>query len=75
MRSGMPTREDFSNRTIVIALAQQVDAARALEGGSWFQIAIIALAAMNLAAAIIMFCNILYDTWTVRKWNYESNRQ
>ncbi len=52
-----------------------MNAAWALVGGSWFQIAIIALAAMNLAAGIDMIGIILYDAWTVRKWIFETNRR
>jgi hypothetical protein len=75
MRSGMPTGDDFPNTTNITALAQQMNAAWALVRGSWFQIAIIALAAMNLAAAIDMIGIILYDAWTVRKWIFETNRR
>ncbi len=75
MRSDIPTGDDFSNTPNITTLAQQMNAAWALVGGSWFQIAIIALAAMNLAAGIDMIGIILYDAWTVRKWIFETNRR
>ncbi len=52
-----------------------MNAAWALVGGSCFQIAIIALAALNLAVGIDMIGIILYDAWTVRKWIFETNRR
>lgn len=70
MRSRAFTEKDFSMKTYVIALAQQMDAARTLEGRLRFQIAIIVLTATNLAAAVLMNGNILYDAWTMRQRDF-----
>lgn len=63
MRSNEESFSATNNNNI---LAQQVNSAQLLEGGPRFRTAIIALAAINLAAAIMVMGNILYDTWAVR---------
>ena len=65
----------FSSSANSTYQAQQVVDALTLEGGSQFQIAIIALAAVNMASAIAMIGNILYDAWTVRHWDFETKRE
>ena len=72
---GFWLRDDFSPVSHRISLAQQLSDASTLEGGPKFRIAIIALAATNMAAAIFMIGNILYDAWTMRHWDFETRRQ
>lgn len=65
----------FSSDTNSTTQAQQIIAALDLEGGPQFQIAVLALAAINLASALAMMGNILYDAWTVRHWDFETKRE
>ena len=58
-----------------INTADTANGAWILEGGKQFRTAIFVLAAVNLAAAVIMVANILYDAWTVRKWDFETRKQ
>ena len=51
------------------------DSAWILIGGKTFKTAIFVLTAVNLAAAVIMIANILYDAWTVRSWDFETRKQ
>ena len=55
--------------------ADTIDGAWLLQGGKGFRTAIFVLAAINLTAAVIMIGNILYDAWTVRKWDFETRRR
>ena len=55
--------------------ANTINGAWILQGGRQFRTAIIIIAAINLAAAIIMIGNILFDAWTVRKWDFETKMQ
>lgn len=62
-------RHDSSNT------ANTGDGAWILLGEKAFKTAIFVLAAVNLAAAVIMIANILYDAWTVRNWDFETRKQ
>ena len=55
--------------------ADTINGAWLLQGGKQFKTAIIVLAAVNMAAAIAMIGNILFDAWTVRKWDFETKMQ
>lgn len=55
--------------------ANTIDGAWILQGGKEFRMAVIVLAAVNLAAAIAMIGNILFDAWTARKWDFETKMQ
>lgn len=55
--------------------ADTINGAWVLQGGKQFKTAIFVLAAINLAAAVTMIGNILYDAWTVREWDFETKRQ
>ena len=55
--------------------ADTINGAWILQGGKGFKTAVIILAAINMAAAIAMIGNILYDAWTMRKWDFETKMQ
>ena len=55
--------------------ADTINGAWILQGGEQFKTAVIILAAINMAAAIAMIGNILFDAWTVRKWDFETKTQ
>ena len=55
--------------------ANTINGAWILQGGRQFRTAIIVIAAINLAAAILMIGNILFDAWTMRKWDFETKMQ
>ncbi|KAL8789546.1 MAG: hypothetical protein Q9195_006773 [Heterodermia aff. obscurata] len=55
--------------------ADTINGAWILQGGKDFRMALIILAAINMAAAIVMIGNILFDAWTVRKWDFETKLQ
>ena len=71
----MPTGDGLPSTTNGATETQQVSNAWTLEGGPQFRIAIIALAAVNMAAAMAMMGNILYDAWTVRHWDFETKKE
>lgn len=71
--SGHPS--SFGDRPDSSNTASTGDGAWILLGGKSFKIAILVLAAVNLAAAVIMMANILYDAWTVRNWDFETRKQ
>ena len=73
--SGMPMGDGFSSTANATIVAQQLIDALTLEGGSQFLIAMIALSAVNMASALAMIGNILYDAWTVRHWDFETKRE
>lgn len=55
--------------------ANTINGAWVLQGGRTFRTTIIVLATINLAAAIAMIANILFDAWTVRRWDFETKKQ
>lgn len=55
--------------------ADTINGAWVLQGGRTFRTAIIVLAIINLAAAVAMIANILFDAWTVRRWDFETKKQ
>lgn len=55
--------------------ADTINGAWVLQGGRTFRTAIVVLAIINLAAAIAMIANILYDAWTIRRWDFETKKQ
>ena len=65
----------FGDRQNNSNIANTDDGAWILLGGKAFRNAIFVLAAVNLAAAVIMIANILYDAWTVRNWDFETRKQ
>lgn len=71
----LSTDDGFAVTTNGGSQAQQVSDAWVLEGGPQFRVAIITLAAINMAAALFMIGNILYDAWIVRHWDFETKRQ
>ena len=55
--------------------ADTINGAWILQGGMQFKTALIVLAAVNTVAAIAMIGNILFDAWTMRKWDFETKAQ
>lgn len=39
-------------------------------GGKRFDLAILIIAALNIAAAVLMVCGIMYDSWLNREWDF-----
>lgn len=39
-------------------------------GGQRFDLAILSIAALNIAAAVLMVCGIMYDSWLNREWDF-----
>lgn len=39
-------------------------------GGQRFDLAILIIAALNIAAAILMVCGIMYYSWLNREWDF-----
>lgn len=39
-------------------------------GGQRFDLAILILAALNISAAALMVCGIMYDSWLNREWDF-----
>lgn len=73
--NGSSTHDGFSRVSDQASVPQQVNDAWILEGGHDFRVFVIVLAAVNMASAILMIGNILYDAWTVRYWDFETKRQ
>ena len=73
--NGMPMGDGSSSTANATIVAQQLMDALTLEGGSQFLTAIIALSMVNMASALAMIGNILYDAWTVRRWDFETKRE
>ena len=72
---GMPIGDGSATTANATIMAQQLMDALTLEGRSQFLIAIIALSGINMASALAMIGNILYDAWTVRHWDFETKRE
>lgn len=39
-------------------------------GGQRFDLAILIIAVLNIAAAVLMVCGIMYDSWLNREWDF-----
>ena len=39
-------------------------------GGQRFDLAILIIAALNIFAAVLMVCGIMYDSWLNREWDF-----
>lgn len=39
-------------------------------GGQRFDLAILIIAALNISAAALMVCGIMYDSWLNREWDF-----
>lgn len=39
-------------------------------GGQRFDLAILIIAALNISAAVLMVCGIMYDSWLNREWDF-----
>lgn len=40
------------------------------EGGDRFDLAILILASINVAAAVLMIASIIYEAWSKREWDF-----
>lgn len=38
--------------------------------GQRFDLAILIIAALNISAAVLMVCGIMYDSWLNREWDF-----
>ena len=67
--------DNFSRDHHGFNTADTINGAWILQGGRQFRTAVLALAAINMVAAMVMVGNILFDAWSVRKWDFETKMQ